>query len=67
MKASSTCFICAECGREVLRFPVTDDILCAHCLHFPGWFRDPLARAAIDPSHSGKDPAEAPATAEGGK
>jgi hypothetical protein len=45
-------FICSECGAHVVA--ITADAtpygaLCAHCLHMPGWFRDPRLVAIFDP------------------
>lgn len=54
-------FDCCECGRHIIRIiPDGTGPVCGACIFMPGWFRDPEIRAVLDPSHDGRDPAEAP-------
>lgn len=52
-------FVCVECGRHIISLVRTGyEPLCSVCVTLPGWFKIPEVRAAIDPSHSGRDPAD---------
>jgi hypothetical protein len=53
-------FRCIECGSDIIRIiGFGEPDLCAMCIHMPGWFRHPELRAVLDPSHDGRDPADA--------
>ncbi len=48
-------FDCVECGRHIVRIIArpTEPKLCAECLMFPGWYKNPELRVLLDPEFAG--------------
>jgi hypothetical protein len=47
-------FDCVDCGRHIVRmilFAGEDGRRCAHCMHMPGWHRDPNIAKLLDPDY----------------
>lgn len=51
-------FVCAECGRRILRIVSNHDDLaiCAHCVAVPAWFNEPKLCRIFDPENSRNPP-----------
>ena len=45
-------FDCAECGRHIVQMIPDDSVLCALCIHMPGWFTDEKLCAILDPDYA---------------
>jgi len=45
-------FDCVECGRHIVAIVWYEGspLLCAHCIHIPGWHEHPELRSLLDPS-----------------
>ena len=52
-------FTCCECGRDIVLITADEPPpirLCLMCIFLPGWFREPVLRRLVDPSHDGREP-----------